>query len=120
MESNTGPDIFSAVHKCAWFTHNINTPHESAVKRICWYIYGTKDKGMVLNPSKIMVVDCYINSDLWGYAGNDVHQDTNYSKSRTVLLIVFSNYPLWWKTKVHMDIYLFALNSEYVVLYHSF
>ena len=38
LASNTIPDISFAVHKCARFTHNTKASHETAVKRICWYL----------------------------------------------------------------------------------
>ena len=33
------------------------------MKRICRYLQGTKDNGLVFNPSKKLVVDCYADSD---------------------------------------------------------
>ena len=59
LASNTRPDISFAVHQCSRFTHNTKVSHETAVKRICRYIQGTKDNGIVFNISKKLVVDCY-------------------------------------------------------------
>ena len=62
------PDISFAVHQCARFTHNTKVSHETDVKRICRYIQGTKDNGLVFNTSKKLVVDCYADADfaeLW-------------------------------------------------------
>ena len=63
LASNTKLDISFAVHQCARFTHNTKVSHEKAVKRICRYFQGTKDNGLVFNPSKKMVVDCYADVD---------------------------------------------------------
>ena len=38
MTSNKRLDISFAVHQCAIFTHNTKASHETAVKKICWYI----------------------------------------------------------------------------------
>ena len=85
LESNTRPDILSDVHQCARFTHNTKVLHKTAVKRICWYLQGTKDNGLVFNPSKKLVVDCYAGayfSGLWGH-GNP--QDPICARSITGL-----------------------------------
>ena len=47
LASNTRPDISFAVHQCSRFTHNTKLSHETAVKRICRYLQGTKDNGKV-------------------------------------------------------------------------
>ena len=70
LASNTRPDISFAVHQCTRFTHNTKVSHETAVKRICRYLQGTKENGLVFNPSKKLVVDCYADTDfagLWGH-----------------------------------------------------
>ena len=50
LASNTRLYISFAVHQCAWFTHNTKLSHETYVKRICRYLQGTKDNGLVFNP----------------------------------------------------------------------
>ena len=75
LASNTRPDISFAVHQCDRFTHNTKVSHETDVKSICRYLQGTKDNGLVFNPSKTLVMDCYADADfsgLWGYVGIDI------------------------------------------------
>ena len=62
LVSNTRPDISFAVHQCARFTHNTKASHETAVKKICWYLQGTKDNDIVFNPSKKLVVGFYADA----------------------------------------------------------
>ena len=50
LASNKRPDISFAVHQCARFTHNTKVSHKKAVKRICRYLQGTKEDGIVFNP----------------------------------------------------------------------
>ena len=38
LESKTRPDISFSVHQCTRFTHNTKASHETAVKRIYWYL----------------------------------------------------------------------------------
>ena len=101
LASKTIPDISFAVHQCDWFTHNTKAPHETAVKRICWYLQGTKDRGLVFNPHKKLVVDCYADAYfvvLWG------HENIQYpicARSRTVFVEIFTNCTLLWVSKIH-------------------
>ena len=55
-------DISLDIHQCARFTHNTNESQETAVKRICRYLQGTKDNSLVFNPSKKLMVDCYADA----------------------------------------------------------
>ena len=57
LASNTRPDISFDVHQCAWFTHNTKISHETYVKRICRYLQGTKDNGLVFNTSTTSFLD---------------------------------------------------------------
>ena len=59
------------------------------MKRICGYLQGTKDNGLVFNPSKKLDVDCYADKDfagLWGYVDP---QDPICARSRTVFVVTF-------------------------------
>ena len=66
LESNTRPDVYFSVHQCARFTHNNKVSHETDVKSICRYLQDTKDNGLVFNPSKKLVLDCYAGADFAG------------------------------------------------------
>ena len=75
MSSNTRPDISFAVYQCERFTHNTKASHATTVKRIFLYLQGAKDKGLVFNPSKKMVVGCYVDeyfSGLWGHKKTNI------------------------------------------------
>ena len=93
---NTRPDISFSVHACTQFTHNTKVSYDMYVKRICQYLQDTKDKGLLFNPFKKLVVDCYTGKDfaeLWG------HVYTQYpicDSSRSIFVITFINCPLFW------------------------
>ena len=70
------------------------------MKRICRYLQGTKDNGIVFNPSKKLVVDCYADADFAGLWG---HEDPQYpicAISRTGFVVTFANCPLLWVSKL--------------------
>ena len=94
MASNTIPYISFAVHQCARFTHNIKASHKTAAKRIFWYLQGTKDNGLLFNPSKKILVDCYADADFAGLRGHENLQDPFFHKSRTGFVVTFANCPL--------------------------
>ena len=100
LESNTIPGISFVVRQCAWFTHNTKSSHETAVKKICWYIQGTKDNRMVFNPSKKTVVDCYADADFAGLWGHENFQDHICARSTTGFVVTFETFPLLWVSKL--------------------
>ena len=98
--SNTRPDISFAVHLCARFTNNTNVSHDTAVKRICRYLQGTKYNDLVFNPSKKLVVDCYADADFAGLWGHEDPQDPICARSRSGFVVKFANCTLLWVSKL--------------------
>ena len=75
--SNTSrPDLAFAVHQCARFTHNPRRSHKMALKRIGRYLVGTKDRGMILDPSQHLDINCLVTPILrvYGVQKNQTHQ----------------------------------------------
>ena len=85
---------------------------------ICRLLEGTKDNGLMLNPSKKLVVDCYADVDLTGLWGHESPQDPICCRSRHGFVVNFDNYPLLWVSKLHTYIAFCKLHSEYVTLSH--
>ena len=86
------------------------------MKSICRYHKVTKDNGLVFNPSKKLVVDCYADADFAGLWGHEDPQDPIFARSRTGFVVTFSNCPLLWVSKLQTYIALYTLYSEYVAL----
>ena len=87
-------------------------------KRLCRYLQGTKDNGLVFNPSKKLMVDCYADAyfaELWGHKDP---QDPICARSRTGFVVTFSNCPLLWVSKLQTEIALSKLHSDYMALSH--
>ena len=96
LASNTRPDISFAVHQFARFTHNTTESHDTAVKIICWYLQGTKDNGLLFNPSRKLMVHCYADADFSVLWGHENPQDPICARSRNGFVVTFSNCPLLW------------------------
>ena len=75
------------------------------MKRICRFIQGTKDNGLVFNPSKKLVVDFYADAYFAGLWGHADPQYPIFASIRTGFVLTFSNYPLFWGVKT-IDLYL--------------
>ena len=89
------------------------------MKRICWYIQGTNENGLVFNPYKKLVVNCCADAYLVGLWGHETPQDPICARSRTGFVVTFSNCPMFWVSKLQIDISLSTLHTEYVALSHS-
>ena len=100
LESNTRPDIPFAFHQCDRFTHKTKASHEIAVKIICRYLQGTKDNGLVFNPSNKLVVDCYADAYFTGLWGHGNPQYPICAGIRIRFVATFSNCPLLWVSKI--------------------
>ena len=70
------------------------------MKSICRYLQGTNDNGLLFNPSKKMVVDCYADADFAGLWGHEDPQDPIFARSRTGFLVTFAKFPLLWVSKL--------------------
>ena len=89
LASNTRQDISFSVNQCARFTHNTKASHKTAPKRICRHLQGTNDNGLVFNPSKKLVADCYADIDCSGLWVHENPQDPICARSRTVFVLTF-------------------------------
>ena len=119
LSSNSGPDIQYAVHQCARFTHFPKKTHEDAILRICRYLQGTKDKGLIFNPTEDLTLDCYVDADFAGLYGVEDDQDPVCVKSRTGYCLTLGGCPLIWVSKLQTEIALSTTEAEYIALSQS-
>jgi hypothetical protein len=63
LEKSTRPDIACAVHQCARYCTAPKVSHAQAVKRICRYLLGAKDKGLIFDPKEDSF-DCWVDASL--------------------------------------------------------
>ena len=61
LEKSTRPELAYAVHQCARYCSAPKCSHGEAVKRIGRYLLGTKDKGLILKPTKESF-DCWVDA----------------------------------------------------------
>ena len=111
------PDLSFAVHQCARYTFAPTKRHEKALLRIGHYLKGTIDKGLILNPSDALHLDCYPDADYAGLLWN--HEDSNDPhcvRSRTGYVITLAHCPVIWASKMQTEIALSTMEAEYIAL----
>ena len=119
LASNSCPDIAFAVHQCARFSHCPKASHEVAVKKICQYLKGTLNRGIIYTPTSSFSVDCYCDSDFVGLFGRELSNDPICAKSCTGYVITLSGCPLLWVSKLQRTIALSTMEAEYTALSSS-
>ena len=119
LASNTRPDIQFAVHQCVRFTHNPRESHGEAVKRICRYLAGTREKGTTFSPAKESTLDYYVNADFAGLWSFEEDQNPVCVKSRTGYVLMLGGCPLIFKSKLQTEIALSTFEAEYIALSQS-
>jgi hypothetical protein len=110
------PDISFATHQCARYTHSPRKVHETALVRIGRYLKGSFNKGLILNPSKAMKLDCYPDADFAGLWTRDDKHDPHCVRSRTGYVISLADCPILWKSKLQTEIALSTMEAKYVAL----
>ena len=85
-------DVLHAAHQCARFSSDPKQAHIDAVKWLCRYLKGTKDKGMTWKPDFSKYLEVWVDADFvrnWDkdYACNNI--DT--ARSRFGYIISYAN-----------------------------
>ena len=88
------------------------------MNRICQCFQGTKENGLLFNPSKKLVLYFYADADFAGMWGHENPQDPIFARSRTGFVVTFSNCHILWVSKLQKDIGLSTLHYEYMVLHN--
>jgi Reverse transcriptase (RNA-dependent DNA polymerase) len=119
LSGHSRPELGFAVHQCARYTHCPKRSHEEALKHIGRYLLGTRNRGLILKPSRHLKVDLYVDAafaGLWGY--EDKH-DPACVKSRSGFVVFVGGCPIVWGSKLQTEIALSTMESEYIALSES-
>ena len=117
LEKGSRPDISYAVHQCARFCSDPSQSHAEAVIHICKYLHGTRDIGLIIDPTEDLSLKCYADADFIGnYNKNTSPHDPSTAKSRTGYIIFFCGCPIVWASKLQTCIALSSCESEYYAL----
>ena len=116
LAATTRPDILCAVHSAARFSADPKLIHEQAVKRICRYLKGTSDKGMILCPDDSRGVDCYVDASFATEYDKSRALDPACVLSQTGYAVFYKGCPVIWVSKMQTEIALSTTEAEYIAL----
>ncbi len=110
------PDIAMATHQCARFSINPMHLHEQAVIQISRYLLSTKEKGMIYKPDSTKGIEEFVDADFAGGwdPGDAIKADNVYSC--TGYVISYAGCPIFWQSKLQMEIALSTAKAEYIAL----
>jgi hypothetical protein len=118
LSGHSRPDIAYAVNCCARYMFNPRLSHEKALKRIGRYLKATRDKGLVFKPSGMLTVAAFPDADFAGLYGHEKVTDPACAKSRTGFLILVSDCPMVWVSKLQTETALSTMEAEIIALAH--
>ena len=117
LASNTRCELSFSNHQCARFSIDPRVPHGVALKRIGRYLLGTRDKGMIIRPTKDLTLDCYADADFAGlFSSHGDPNDPKCVKSRSGFVITLGNIPVAWVSKLQTETALSTMEAEYISL----
>ena len=100
LEKSTRPDIACAVHQCARYCNAPKVLHAQAVKRICRYLLGTREKGLIFDPKEDSF-DCWVDaSHASEWSSSSAMNDPNTARSRMGYTICYAGCPMIWASKM--------------------
>lgn len=119
LQQTSRQEISMATHQCARFNNDPKLCHERAVKRICKYLLGTIDKGLIFTFDTNKGLECYVDADFAGGWASGDQTSPESVLSRTGFVIMFAGCPIYWCSKLQTEIALSTTKAEYIALLHS-
>ena len=116
LQLTSRPEIAFATHQCARFNGNPKLCHEKAVKRICKYLLGTIDKGIIYRPDSSLGLECHVDADFAGGWTTETSANPEVVLSRTGFVISYAGCPIFWRSKLQTEIALSTTEAEYIAL----
>ena len=116
LQAMTRPDLAYSVHQCVRFCNNPKLLHEQGLKRICRYLYLTRDQGLIFKPNLKDGFKCYVNAD---WAGNWLKMrpnDKTGALSRSGYIITYANCPIVWGSKMQSLVALSTTEAELIAM----
>jgi hypothetical protein len=116
LKKSTRGDLAYSVHQCACFMAALRKSHSEAVKRIGWYLLGTRDKGFILRPDLTQTFECYVDADYCGNWDQLNMDDPNTAKSRSGYVITYLGCTLVWASRLQIVFALSMSEAKYIAL----
>jgi hypothetical protein len=86
------------------------------VKRICRYLLGTKDEGLIFDPREDSF-DCWVDaSHASEWSSSSAMDDPNTARARMGYKFCYAGCPMTWASKMQTEIALCSTEAEYIAL----
>ena len=90
------------------------------LKRIERYLLGSREKGMIICPTKDLTLDCYADAENFaGLFSTSDPDDPKSVKSRLGFVITRGKIPVYWGSKLQSKTALSTMEAEYISLSRS-
>lgn len=120
LEKSSRPDIAYAVHQCARFCADPKEEHVKAVIHLAKYLKGTRNQGMILNPTKDKSFEVWVDADFSdNWSKGTAMYDPSTAKSRSGYVLTYGDCPIFWSSKLQTQIALSSCEAEYISLSQS-
>ena len=116
LQGNIHPVMSMAVHQTARFSNSPMLLHEKAIKSLGRYLYHTKKEGIIYNPDTSKGLECYVDAYFAGRWQQVDADDPENVMSRTGMVIMYANCPIFWRSSLQTDIDLSIDEAEYITL----
>ena len=116
LQGNSRPEISMSVHQTARFCNDPKLSHEKAIKRLGRYLMHTRKEGIVYNPDISKGLECYVDADFAGGYSPETADDAANLLSRTGMVIMYANCPIYWRSSLQTEIALSTAEAEYIAL----
>ena len=116
LQGNSRPEISMSVHQTARFCNNPKLSHEKAIKRLGRYLMHTRDEGIIYNPDISKGLECFVDADFAGGYTPETADDAANLMSRTGMIIMYANCPIYWRSSLQTEIALSTAEAEYIAL----
>ena len=100
LQIMTRPDLTYSVHQCARFCNKPKLLHKQGLKRICRYLYLTRNQGLIFKPDMKDGFKCYVDADWAGNWLKTCPNDKTGALSCTGYIITYAYCPIVWGSKM--------------------
>ena len=118
LGNNARPECAFAINTCAQHSIDPKVPHAEAVRRMCRYLKGTPNGGIIVKPDSDaqVALDCYVDADFAGNWTASEAESVDAVRSRAGYIISMGGFPALWKSKRIQEVCLSTMESECIAL----
>ena len=106
----TRPDVSTIISQLSRVLENPQEAHWNAAIRVLRYLYTTRDKALIYNPTQKLS-----KNDIIGYTDSTWNTEEK-SRSRTGYICLFNGCAISWKSKAQNNVARSSCEAEYIAL----